>query len=402
MPENLEMLTRERQRPIAVSLLGDFIEESRARPKDFSNMAVHGISNTRGFVASEDLFSVSRASLDQSNYKVVSPNSFAYNPSRINVGSIALSSNQQDVLVSPMYTVFRTTKKLVPEYLAHFLRSSHFKAYMLSNIEVGARFRFTFDALANTPIQVPSIEVQLEIVSILDTFAELEAKLEAELDSRVRQYEHYREILFALSGQNVEWVQLGDVATCYAGATPSTTISHFWENGTIPWMSSGEVNKRSVSSTDKLITQDAFDSCSTKMVPAGSVVVALAGQGKTRGMVARILAPLCTNQSLAALVLNEQKITQNFLYFFLETQYQTLRSISSGDGTRGGLNLQMIREFKVPLPSIELQLEIANQLELFDSLANDLSSGLPAEIAARRKQYEYYRNQLLTFEEPVA
>jgi type I restriction enzyme S subunit len=164
-------------------------------------------------------------------------------------------------------------------------------------------------------------------------------------------------------------------------------------------MNSGEVNNRTITLTEKLITQEAFESCSTKMVPAGSVVVALAGQGKTRGKVARILNPICTNQSLSSIVPDQTILDFNFLFFYLETQYQNLRSISSGDGTRGGLNLQMIRDFKVPLPPLGVQVKIASQLEHFDSLSNDIYAGLLAELLARRKQYEHYRDKLLTFKE---
>jgi type I restriction enzyme S subunit len=81
----------------------------------------------------------------------------------------------------------------------------------------------------------------------------------------------------------------------------------------------------------------------------------------------------------------------------LKTQYQQLRSISSGDGTRGGLNLQMIRNYRIPIPPLSEQKKIVSILDKFDALVNDISIGLPAEIEARRKQYEYYRNRLLTF-----
>ena len=195
-----------------------------------------------------------------------------------------------------------------------------------------------------------------------------------------------------LAKAQAPFVAIGDIATCYSGATPESTSAEFWEGGTIPWMSSGEVNRKIIDHTEKLITPSAFESCSTKMVPPNSVVMALAGQGKTRGLVARTRIELCTNQSLCAIVPSE-RLDADYLFHYLSGQYQTLRALSSGDGGRGGLNQQMIKSFLVPLPSIELQKSIAAKLDEFQALEAELE----AELEARRKQYEHYRNQLLTF-----
>ena len=157
-------------------------------------------------------------------------------------------------------------------------------------------------------------------------------------------------------------------------------------------MSSGEVNHAIVYATEKKITKLGFDSCSTKMVPANTVVVALAGQGKTRGTVALTKIPLCTNQSLCSIVL-KGALDSSFLFHYLRGQYDKLRRISSGDGTRGGLNLKMINSFEVPVPPLPIQREIVRILDSFTSLEAELE----AELEARRKQYEYYRDQLLSF-----
>ena len=190
----------------------------------------------------------------------------------------------------------------------------------------------------------------------------------------------------------VEYKKLGEIADCYSGATPNTKTKEYWENGNIPWMSSGEVNHAIVYATEKMITKLGFDSCSTKMVPANTVVVALAGQGKTRGTVALTKIPLCTNQSLCSIVL-KGALDSSFLFHYLRGQYDKLRRISSGDGTRGGLNLKMINSFEVPVPPLPVQREIVRILDSFTSLEAELE----AELEARRKQYEYYRDQLLSF-----
>ena len=204
------------------------------------------------------------------------------------------------------------------------------------------------------------------------------------------------ELFQQLCPDGVEYRCIGDFAECYAGATPKTSVWEYWQNGTIPWMSSGEVNKRVIYNTEKRITQEAYNNCSTKMIPANSVVIALAGQGKTRGLVAITKIELCTNQSLCAIV-SHKSMNSSFLYHFLRSQYQQLRSVSSGDGTRGGLNLQMIKVYSVPVPPLPVQEEIVRILDKFTALEAELET----ELEARRKQYEFYRDQLLTFGDEV-
>lgn len=167
-----------------------------------------------------------------------------------------------------------------------------------------------------------------------------------------------------------EMKRLGDITELYAGATPSTTVSEYWTDGTIPWMSSGEVNYGQIFKTEKKITKLGYENCSTKLVPPNSVVVALAGQGKTRGMVAITRIELCTNQSLCSII-PSKTYDSDFLYFYLRGKYEYLRQISSGDGTRGGLNLQMLKDFVVPFPSLAEQKRIANCLSAVDKMITE-------------------------------
>ncbi|EMF79908.1 type I restriction modification DNA specificity domain protein [Leptospira weilii serovar Topaz str. LT2116] len=195
-----------------------------------------------------------------------------------------------------------------------------------------------------------------------------------------------------LKGTSVEWKMLGEVAEkISSGGTPSTGVSEYWENGKIPWMSSGEVNLETVYKTEKYISETGLKNSSAKLVPKNSIVIALAGQGKTRGKVARIRIELTTNQSLASLTFNENQIDPDYVFHFLKTQYDNLRQISAGSETRGGLNLQMISGYKLPVPPLPVQVEIVRILDAFTELTT--------ELTARKKQYNYYRDQLLNFDE---
>ena len=161
---------------------------------------------------------------------------------------------------------------------------------------------------------------------------------------------------------------IDEIAECIAGATPDTKKNEYWENGTIPWMSSGEVNKKYVYETDRTITQLGYKKCSTKMIPVNTVVIALAGQGKTRGTVALTKIELCTNQSLCAII-NKSEYNSEYLFHYLSSQYQELRKISSGgDASRGGLNLKLVGSYRVPPPCKAEQQKIADCLSSMDSL----------------------------------
>lgn len=294
------------------------------------------------------------------------------------------------------YTTFN--QKSV-KYLYYILKSN-IQTFRDAASGMGALPQISLGVTEEFEIPVPPLPVQEEIVRILDAFTELQAELQAELQKRKQQYNYYRDNLLTnfTQEQAPKEYTLGEVTVdIYSGATPSKEKREYWVNGTIPWMSSGEVNLGQVYEVEGRITQLGYDKCSTKMVPEGSVVIALAGQGKTRGTVAILRTSVCTNQSLAALVPQKEIVSGEYLYYYLKTQYAKLREVSAGDGTRGGLNLKMLRAYKVVIPSHKAQDQIVSILDRFDSLTNDLTSGLPAEIEKRRQQYEYYRDKLLTF-----
>lgn len=318
------------------------------------------------------------------------------------VGRVAqIQSDHLPAILNQRVVALRTINESIDlKFIFYILNQTSFETAATQAGGNGTVVNISTGWIRQFKIAVPPLSVQKEIVSILDTFTDFEAELEDELEARRKQYHFYRESLFSSVDQKL-FKPIGDVAACISGATPSSDVAEYWQNGTIPWMSSGEVNKSTVYETGKQISTVGFDSCSTKMVPSGSVVIALAGQGKTRGMVARTRIDLCTNQSLCSIIPGEE-LLPDYLFFYLKTQYSNLRNISAGEGGRGGLNLNLIKGYKVPVPPIEEQREVVSILERFDQLVESVLEGLPAELSARRKQYEYYRDKLLTFKELAA
>ncbi len=149
------------------------------------------------------------------------------------------------------------------------------------------------------------------------------------------------------------------------GGTPSTANALYWD-GSIPWIASAEINKKIISKPTRYITEIGLSQSAAKVVPGNTVLVALAGQGKTRGTVAYLSKEMAINQSLAALVPSENTDVW-FLYYLLEANYRYLREKSSGDGGRGGLNKKLIKGLTFVVPSrIQEQALIGNTLKSID------------------------------------
>lgn len=168
-----------------------------------------------------------------------------------------------------------------------------------------------------------------------------------------------------------EWVEksINDISPVVtAGGTPSTSEPKYWGGG-IRWMNSGELNLKRVHEVQGRITELGLNNSSTKIIPPKCILIGLAGQGKTRGTVAMNMVELCTNQSIAAIFPNELLFDSEFLYHNLDGRYDELRRLSAGDGGRGGLNLQIIKNLKIHLPkSKREQKKIADCLSSLDDL----------------------------------
>ncbi|MBM6707827.1 hypothetical protein FYM97_01670 [Lactobacillus salivarius] len=170
------------------------------------------------------------------------------------------------------------------------------------------------------------------------------------------------------TGASFTWeqVKLGDVAEITPGGTPSKNISDYWYPKEIPWLSSGEINKEIIFSTNDMISKKGFNNSSAKWINQNSVLIALAGQGKTRGKVAINRIPLTTNQSIAGIDPSDE-IYYKFLYHQLTKDYLKLRLISSGDGSRGGLNKKLLNDYAVNLSGIDEQHKIGVLLSHIDN-----------------------------------
>jgi type I restriction enzyme S subunit len=269
---------------------------------------------------------------------------------------------------------------LLQEYLALVMQTDDFWDYCEENKSGGVNYFLNWSTLADYEFSLPSLPEQKALADKLWAAYRLKESYKKLLTATEEMVKSQFIEMFGSVDDNpksYDVKKVGDFAECFAGATPSTKISSYWDNGIIPWMSSGEVHKGRVQDTDAKITQQGYDGCSTKMVPIHSIVVALAGQGKTRGTVAINDIELCTNQSLCAIVPNEE-VNYEYLFHNLRGRYRELRSMSGDVDGRGGLNLKHIQSIKVILPPMSEQMKFVSIAHQADKSEFELRKSIDA------------------------
>ena len=272
---------------------------------------------------------------------------------------------------------------LHPEYLAYLFSSDSVRKQIRIKAQGITRFGLTLPRWKSIQIPLPPLSVQQEIVRILDKFTQLEAELEAELDCRKRQYEYYRNKLLTFSeiggGTEIVWKTLGEVLDIYTGGeAPKNLIRGERPQGSFiyPIYSNGE---EIYGFTDNYrINKDA---------------VTISSIGAKTGTIYFRKAYFTPIIRLKVLVpKNERTLNSRYVFHYLSNI-----TISTKRSSVPNINANEVKSIKIPLPPLEEQERIANILDKFDTLVNSISEGLPKEIALRRKQYEYYRERLLTF-----
>lgn len=192
-----------------------------------------------------------------------------------------------------------------------------------------------------------------------------------------------------LKNEKVEWKKLGEVANCFAGGTPNTRISSYYD-GDIPWIRSGEINFNIITKSERNITEEGLKNSSAKLIKPYSVVLAMTGATVGRSGVVEF-STSC-NQSIAAIETNEEVLNYKYLYHYISSKYEAVKSL--GQGALTSLNLTIIKNIEIPIPPIQTQKEIVEILDKFTNYVTELQ----AELQARTKQYEYYRDMILSAE----
>ena len=156
--------------------------------------------------------------------------------------------------------------------------------------------------------------------------------------------------------------RIGELARVGSGATPKRSEVRYWSGGTIPWVTSGAINERAISSASGLVTKEALAETSVRLWPIGTVLVAMYGEGKTRGKAALLKIESTCNQACAAIDYDRSLVTGDYLLTYLNSQYEASRRLASG-GVQPNLSLGLVKAMEIPIPSLETQRSVALQAE---------------------------------------
>ena len=376
---------------------------TRVRNKGSKNptiKTVYSVSNTLGLVKAEDFRENVIYSEDTSNYVVIEQGMFAYNPARLNIGSLAWLQSNQSGLVSPMYVVFSIDQtKVLPEFLFLHIKSPFVIGKINSLTESGARFRFDFERWKLIEIPIPPVPIQREVVRLLDTFSELQSTLQIELQKRLQQYNYYRDNLLSFEGRtDVEWKKLGEIATIKTGRRFVRTDIR--ESG-VPCFHYGDLyTYYGLTATQTKGYLDAELASKLRFAQPNDVVVVCAGENDMDiGVGVAWLGNEPAVVHDACCILHHDQNPRYISHFLRTHNYHLQMKKYVKNGKISSLPSSGLANALIPIPSLEEQERIATILDKFYALTTDITAGLPAEIEARRKQYEYYRDRLLTFKQ---
>ena len=285
-------------------------------------------------------------------------------------------------------TAFRTETdptRLCMKYFYYLM-----KGFNLTEISTSAtRPSLTQTALKKLSFPLPPREVQDKVVEYLDTFAAVCENLDTDIAQREQQFTACREEIFKTTHKYSE-TTLGAISkSVVTGATPKSGNPDYYENGTVPWLRTNEVNFRPIVKTKTMITEKAVKETGVKWVEPPSVVIAISGASAGRS--GTIEVPVTTNQHCCNLGIDNDAANYRFVYHWVSSQYENLKI--RGRGARGDLNMTIIKGFPIPLPPRDVQDEIVAQLDAMQELIDSLR----LEREQRQKQFDYYREELLSF-----
>lgn len=306
-----------------------------------------------------------------------------------------------------------TCLSIKENYLAHFkVKFLFYYCFLLSdwctkNTTKSSFASVEMDGFKKFPIPIicpsnpkKSLEIQTEIVRILDAFTAMTAELTAELSLRKKQYNYYRDKLLSFEEGEVDWMKLGELVKDKFWIMPATP--KFDENEDIPYItskniSSGHINFNKVKYISR---QDFSDLSRNRPILSGDFLISMIG---TIGEIAKVKESDGDfyGQNMYLIRLDEHMIHAGyFLHFFDSPKMKRHFSLVKNNSGQGYLKANNIEDILVPIPSLDEQVRIASLLDKFDALTNSITEGLPREIELRQKQYEYYRDLLLSFPKP--
>lgn len=283
-------------------------------------------------------------------------------------------------------------------YLYHYLCIVNFVPFLSG----GGRAKLTKGKLVDIPLPIPcpnnpekSLAIQAEIVRILDAFTELTAELTAELNLRKKQYNYYRDQLLSFEEGDVEWKTLGEVALDFGRGKSK----HRPRNdprlygGDIPFIQTGDIRNAAHTIRDYSQTYSELGLKQSKLWPKGTLCITIAANIAETSILG---FDACFPDSVIGFVADPEETSSSYVEYLLSSIKTQLEEKGQGSA-QSNINLGTFQNLKLPFPPIAEQERIVSLLDKFELLTNSIADGLPREIELRQKQYEYYRDLLLSF-----
>ena len=284
---------------------------------------------------------------------------------------------------------------LEPRYLKWWMLSPDFTRFAAGEQARTVLPKINKDELGQLPVPVPPLAEQRHLVDVLDDhLSRLDAAQQAIGDS-LRRLTTLRDAALASAvGQaygsaGVVEASLGSLAKVSSGLTPPKGNKGFYDGGTIPWITSGDLHQGLITRATRFVTEQALDETTLRIVPAGTLLIAMYGEGRTRGTAAELGLDATTNQACAAVALHDPEL-RPWIRLVLDANYSKLRRLAAG-GVQPNLNLTVVKAMGIPLPSPELRDQLlARRVEL-----DDAYSRLRAQLVVAQRRGAALRRALL-------
>ena len=260
----------------------------------------------------------------------------------------------------------RPKKEINPKYLFYYFFSNIGQREILKDFR-GATVGGISKEFIDIDMYIPKVDEQIEIIKILDKAKSLIDKRKEQikaLDELVKS--KFIETFGDIKNNQIGWekIKIGDVFEIKTGATPSRKENKYWDNGTIPWIKTTELKEIVINNSEEYITEEGFNKTSVNLLPKNTILIAMYGQGKTRGMTGKLGIEATTNQACAAILPNPKE-NMDFIWYQLKLSYEDLRDLGRG-GSQPNLNTNLIKSYQLIFPPMELQnkfVQFTNQVD---------------------------------------
>jgi len=321
---------------------------------------------------------VSEEAVKKTATKIVPKNSIIF-ATRVGVGKVGI--NRIDLAINQdLAGVLIDNERHDIKFLAYQLRLDSIQQYVAMNKRGATIKGITRDCLEQIRLNLPPLPEQKKIAHILSTVqraieaqeriiqttTELKKALMHKLFTEGLRHEPQKQTEIGLIPESWEVCKVGDVAKIQSGGTPTREVAENWSGGTIPWVKTGEIIYRVIHDTEEMITPTGLANSAARLFPKGTLLMAMYGQGITRGRVGLLGIEAATNQACASITPTDKKrVSSVFLYYFFEYHYEDLRKLGHGANQRN-MNAALIRSFPLTFPKADEQAAVVTALESLD------------------------------------